>query len=82
MSVNSFSTSNLKEQEQEFLNDHETQILYELRGILNTVESINRTILDAIQLTSSGGRLYEAQQRSNAGLDEFKKLIGNIFIGN
>ncbi|CAB4395849.1 unnamed protein product [Rhizophagus irregularis] len=75
MSVNSLSTSNPKEQEQKFLNDHETQVLYELRGILNAIESINRTILDAIQLTSSGGRLYEAQQRSNTGLDDFKKLI-------
>ncbi|CAG8655835.1 9259_t:CDS:2 [Rhizophagus irregularis] len=60
MSVNSLSTSNPKEQEQKFLNDHETQVLYELH---------------AIQLTSSGGRLYEAQQRSNTGLDDFKKLI-------
>ena len=35
----------------------------------------NRTISDAIQLTSSGGGLYDAQQRANTGLDDFRKLM-------
>ncbi|CAI2175222.1 15108_t:CDS:2 [Funneliformis geosporum] len=75
MSDNSILTSNLKEQEQRVFNNHETQILYELRGILNAVESINRTISDAIKLTSSGGELYDAQRRANIGLNHFKKLM-------
>ncbi|CAG8516685.1 2050_t:CDS:2 [Funneliformis mosseae] len=75
MPDNSILTSNPKEQEQRLFSNHETQILYELRGILNSVESINRTISGAIKLTSPGGELYDAQRRANVGLNHFKKLM-------
>ncbi|CAG8467590.1 3967_t:CDS:2 [Dentiscutata heterogama] len=57
------------------VNDHETQILYELQGILHAVDSINRTLTNVIQLTSSGGRLYESQRNAKIGIEELKKII-------
>ncbi|CAG8459830.1 8935_t:CDS:2 [Acaulospora morrowiae] len=53
----------------------ETQIIYELRALLHTVDSINQNLFSAVHLTSPGGSLFEAQKRASESLEEFKKLV-------
>ncbi|CAG8783080.1 13778_t:CDS:2 [Racocetra persica] len=63
------------------LDDHETQILYELQGILHAIDAVlsrvftNRTLTNLIQLTSSGGKLDESQRTAKIGIEELKKII-------
>ncbi|CAG8771353.1 18988_t:CDS:1, partial [Gigaspora rosea] len=35
----------------------------------------NRTLTNVIQLTSSGGRLYESQRNAKIGIEELKKIL-------
>ncbi|CAG8499239.1 15848_t:CDS:2 [Cetraspora pellucida] len=57
------------------VNDHETQVLYELQGILHAIDAINRTLTNLIQLTSSGGRLDESQRTAKIGIEKLKEQI-------
>ncbi|CAG8515305.1 6353_t:CDS:2 [Paraglomus occultum] len=60
------------------LTEHETQILYELRGILHAVKSINLTLAKAVHTTSPGGPLHDAQRHARLGLAGFSDLIRQV----